>query len=143
MSRVGNLSLNQLIELIKLYGGGSGGGGGGSGDVTGPGSSTGNAVARFDGTGGKTLKNSGVTVDDSNNMTVAGDITVEGSDVVIKNGSNTATISIDSDGNVTITPSVADGRIRLDTNIIEDKGGGVIEKIDGESARVASEVLGG
>jgi hypothetical protein len=35
------------------------GGGGGEGDVTGPGSSTDNALARFDGTSGKTLQNSG------------------------------------------------------------------------------------
>jgi hypothetical protein len=42
-----------------------GGGGGGSGDVTGPGSSTDNAVARFDGTGGKTLQNSLVLVSDT------------------------------------------------------------------------------
>lgn len=42
---------------------------GGAGDVSGPASSTDNAVARFDGTGGKTLQNSGVIVDDSNNVT--------------------------------------------------------------------------
>lgn len=37
-------------------------GGGGSGDVVGPGSSTNNAVALFDGTTGKLLKNSNITV---------------------------------------------------------------------------------
>ena len=36
-----------------------------SGDVEGPGSSTDNAVARFDGTGGKTLQNSLVTISDT------------------------------------------------------------------------------
>jgi hypothetical protein len=41
------------------------GGGGGSGDVTGPASSTDNAVPRFDGTGGKTLQASSFLVDDS------------------------------------------------------------------------------
>ena len=46
-----------------------GGGGGGSGDVSGPGSATDNAVARFNGTGGKTIQNSSVTIDDSNNVT--------------------------------------------------------------------------
>jgi len=45
------------------------------GDVTGPDSSTDNAITRFDGTGGKTLQNSGCTIDDSNNMTVAGQLT--------------------------------------------------------------------
>lgn len=42
---------------------------GGSGDVTGPASSTDNAVARFDGAGGKTLQNSTVTIDDTGNVT--------------------------------------------------------------------------
>lgn len=37
----------------------------GSGDVSGPASSTDNAIARFDGTGGKTLQNSGVTISDT------------------------------------------------------------------------------
>jgi len=40
----------------------------GSGDVSGPGSATDNALARYDGTTGKTLQNSGVTVDDSGNI---------------------------------------------------------------------------
>ncbi len=47
----------------------SGGGGGGSGDVTGPASSTDNALARFDGTTGKVIQNSGATLDDSGNLT--------------------------------------------------------------------------
>lgn len=42
-----------------------------SADVTGPGSATDNAVARFDGTTGKLLQNSGVTVDDSGGLTAA------------------------------------------------------------------------
>ena len=45
------------------------GGGGGSGDVTGPGSSTDNAIARYDLTTGKIIQNSGITIDDSNNIT--------------------------------------------------------------------------
>ena len=36
--------------------------------VKGPSSSTDNAIARFDGTGGKTLQNSSVTIDDSGNV---------------------------------------------------------------------------
>ncbi|MDD4986341.1 MAG: glycosyl hydrolase family 28-related protein, partial [Dehalococcoidales bacterium] len=42
----------------------------GLGDVTGPASSTDNAIARFDGTGGKTLQNSSVTIDDTGNLTI-------------------------------------------------------------------------
>ena len=37
--------------------------------VSGPGSSTDNALVRFDGTDGKTVQNSGITVDDSGNFT--------------------------------------------------------------------------
>lgn len=43
----------------------------GSGDVAGPASSTDNAIARFDGTTGKLVQNSGVTVDDSNQVSAA------------------------------------------------------------------------
>jgi hypothetical protein len=41
----------------------------GDGDVDGPASSTDNAVARFDGTTGKLIQNSAVTIDDSGNLT--------------------------------------------------------------------------
>jgi hypothetical protein len=40
-----------------------------AGDVTGPSSSTDNAIVRFDGTGGKTLQNSGVIISDVNALT--------------------------------------------------------------------------
>lgn len=43
-------------------------GGAGSGDVVGPASATDNAIVRFDLTGGKLIQNSGITIDDSNNM---------------------------------------------------------------------------
>lgn len=48
------------------------------GDVSGPASSTDTAVARFSGTGGKTLQDSGVTIDGSDNVTVPGDLSVGG-----------------------------------------------------------------
>jgi len=44
-----------------------GGGGAGSGDVVGPGSATDNAITRFDGTTGKLIQDSGITIDDNNN----------------------------------------------------------------------------
>ena len=53
----------------------TGGGGGGSGDLVGPASATDNAVARFDTATGKLLQNSGVTIDDSGNISTAGSIT--------------------------------------------------------------------
>jgi len=52
--------------------------GGGSGDFSGPGSATDNAVVRFDGTGGKTGQNSGLIIDDSNNVTGAANVTLSG-----------------------------------------------------------------
>jgi hypothetical protein len=48
-------------------------------DVIGPASSTDNAIARFDGPGGKTIQDSAVTIDDSGNIATAG--TVDGVDV--------------------------------------------------------------
>ena len=45
-----------------------GGGGGGGGDVVGAASSTDNAIARFDGTTGKIVQNSGVTITDGGNV---------------------------------------------------------------------------
>jgi len=42
--------------------------GSGSGGVTGPVSSTDNAIVRWDGTGGGTLQDSGITIDDSDNI---------------------------------------------------------------------------
>ena len=46
--------------------------------VAGPGTSTDNAVARFDGTGGTQIQNSGVIVDDSNNVTGIAALTTSG-----------------------------------------------------------------
>ena len=44
----------------------------GSGDVVGPASATDNAIARFNGTGGKTIQNTGVSIDDSDNLSIPG-----------------------------------------------------------------------
>jgi len=61
------LGLNGDDQVILHVG--AGGGGGGGGDVTGPASSTNTAIARYSGTGGTTLLNSGIAIDGSNNMT--------------------------------------------------------------------------
>jgi hypothetical protein len=50
----------------------------GGGTFSGPGSSTDNAVVRFNGTGGATGQNSGVIIDDSNNVTGAANVTLSG-----------------------------------------------------------------
>ena len=46
-----------------------------AGDVSGPLSSTDNAIVRFDGTGGKTLQDSNIVIDDSDNITGVEEIT--------------------------------------------------------------------
>lgn len=53
----------------------------GSGDVSGPGSSTDNAVARFDGTDGVALQNSLVTISDAGSISLPSGQTVDGVDV--------------------------------------------------------------
>ena len=53
----------------------------GTGDIIGPGSSTDNAIPRFDGTTGKLLQNSGVTIDDSDNMSLPNLLNINGASV--------------------------------------------------------------
>ena len=65
------------------------GGGGGSGDVVGPSSATDNAVARFDGTTGKLVQNSAVTIADT-----TGDITGGKFNGVAISGSSTPTLAV-------------------------------------------------
>lgn len=48
------------------------------GDVVGPGSATDNAIARYDGTTGKLIQNSGVIIDDSNNVSGAISVQIDG-----------------------------------------------------------------
>lgn len=55
----------------------------GSGDVVGPASATDNAVTRFDGTTGKLVQNSGVIIDDSNNITGIGTLDIGNADTTI------------------------------------------------------------
>lgn len=51
----------------------------------GAGSTTDNAIPRFDGTNGVSVQNSGATIDDSNNMTIPGDLTVQGTTTTLGN----------------------------------------------------------
>lgn len=74
----------------------AGGGGGGSGDVVGAASSTDNAIARFNGTGGKTIQNSVVTVGDTGDVAGIAALTFTG---VLTGGSAPTTIT-DSAGKI-------------------------------------------
>ena len=51
----------------------------GGGNVSGPSSSTDNAIARYDGTSGKIIQNSGITIDDNANIAAARSLTFSGS----------------------------------------------------------------
>lgn len=61
------------------------------GDVDGPASATDNAIARFDGTTGKLIQNSGVTISDTDDVIIPGDLTVNGTTTTV----NTATLSVE------------------------------------------------
>ena len=66
----------------------------GAGDVIGPASATDNAVARYDNTTGKLIQGSGVTIDDSNLLTVPGGLAVnKGGDIA-----SASPLVIDTDG---------------------------------------------
>lgn len=77
--------------------------GSGGGAITPPGSSTDNAIVRFDGAGGATLQNSGVTITDAGNIVLASLATVDGRDVSVDGAkldglpaSAYATVGVDS-----------------------------------------------
>jgi hypothetical protein len=69
----------------------------GLGDVTGPASSTDNAIARFNGTTGKLIQNSAVIIDDSNNVTGVNTLTTTNlvvNDDATLGGSNADTVAV-------------------------------------------------
>jgi hypothetical protein len=83
---------------------------GASGDVVGPASATDNAISRFDGTTGKLIQNSAVTIDDSGNVSGVAQLnatTVDATNVEVTNvkaKDGTAALQIaDSTGVVSVT----------------------------------------
>lgn len=71
-------STAQMQAAVDSYNARLIGSGGGGGDVSGPGSSIDNTVARFDATTGKIIQGSTATIDDTGNLGVDGNITVTG-----------------------------------------------------------------
>ena len=65
------------------------------GDASGPGSSTDNAIARFDGTGGKTLQNSTVTISDDPPVVKIGDGTAEDTTIVFDGNAKDFYVALD------------------------------------------------
>jgi len=76
---IGKYSLSTLHKIIQNTGG----------DVKGPTSSTNDAIVRFHETTGKVIQNSGCTIDDSDNMTVVGNVGI---------GTTNPTEKLDVDG---------------------------------------------
>lgn len=72
-----NVSMVQTGQVIEI----SATGGSGGGDVSGPASATDNAIARYDGTTGKIIQNSTVTVSDTGDIATSG--TVDGRDLSV------------------------------------------------------------
>lgn len=103
-----------MARLVLTHQGG--GGAGGSGDVAGPASSTDNAVARFDGAGGKTLQNSAVIISDAAAVSGITQLTVDNIDI-----SGNTIASLDANGDVIVDPNgtgnlnVASGRVAFAT----------------------------
>lgn len=92
---------------------------GGGGTLVGPGSSTDNAISRWNGTGGDALQNSGVIIDDTDNITGVASITVNlaglhlldtdaSHDLIVVVGSD-----LSADRNLTITTGDASRTITL------------------------------
>ncbi len=91
----------------------------GTGDVVGDASSTDNAITRFDGTTGKAIQNSVVTIDDTGNIATAG--TVDGRDVSV-DGTKLDTVETNADvtdaTNVTAAGALMDSEV---TNLAQVK----------------------
>lgn len=88
----------------------------GGGDVNGPASSTDNAIALFDGTGGKTLQNSTVIIDPlAGDMSGVGDITGVAGGIAISTATN-GDITIDPGGSGTTTVNAGSGGVVISTD---------------------------
>jgi len=101
MATIGRYSRAKLQKIIS---GSAGSGGSGDGDVSGAASSTDNAVVRFNGAGGKTIQNSAVVIDDSNNvsgivnLTTTGDVSIADDKKLNFGTNNDAYIEYDENG---------------------------------------------
>ena len=108
-------------------------GGGGSGDVTGPASSTDNAVARFDSTTGKIIQNSGVVINDSGEVTVG---VWKGTEVGLSYGGTGASSASQARGNILPSYSGNAGKVlavnvgATDAEWIAAGGSGTVTSVD-------------
>jgi hypothetical protein len=93
-----------------------GGGVTGTGYVEGPSSSTDNALVRFDGAGGKTIQNSGVVVDDGNNVTGVVDLTASGD--ISADGASLTNPLPHTSGGTGVSADPSDGKLLIGNSSI-------------------------
>lgn len=86
--------------------------------IIGPSSSTDNAVLRYNGTDGLIAQNSGVTVDDSNNVDVPGNLTIDG------------TMTIDELNVTTLTLDDIFDLAPVVTNVLKNSWGSTISSLN-------------
>ena len=103
------------------------------GGISGPGSSTDNALPRYDGTSGNTVQNSGVTVDDNDNISGMGQVVqTEGSDFTLdaaRNGKtlevatgSAATVTVPANNNVSLPVGYTISVVQADGNAVTFSG---------------------
>lgn len=121
---------------------------GGTGFVTGPGSATDNAITRFDGTTGQAIQNSGVIVDDTNNVSGDASIVVNtgGGFKTQLNAGNTALLQaydVDGGSYTTFATLTANNTPTLDFGITVTIGGAAFYYVGGTDVAVADGGTGG
>ena len=116
-------------------------GGGGSGDVVGPASATDNAIVRYDGTTGKLVQNSGVTITDLGTIT-AGTIDLNGTSAMSLKTASTSRVSINNTGTITLhdAPSTDNGSTKV---LTRDASTQALEMMDIQSGRYTPSVTAG
>jgi len=111
-----------------------------AGDVTGPGSSTDNALARFDGATGKLIQNSGITIDDSDIIDGVSRLDFAGATAT------SGSINIPDEGSIWTHSDAADRRmleVTDDTMYVgQNTGGGSLATVDLEAATSVTVSIG-
>lgn len=101
--------------------------------VVGPASSTDNAVARYDGTTGKLIQNSGVIINDSNVVSGITQLNVDN----LRLDGNTVS-STDTNGNVILSPNGTGGIVAVTSLTVGDSGKDVDFTINGSALSAVS-----
>lgn len=114
------------------------------GNVVGPGSSTDNAIARFNGTSGASIQNSGVIIDDSNNISGVVDLSASGqisslTDIIQGSATPINTTNIPTPGISAMTTSGNPGFCMA--RFANNNGNGKIFLVKSRGATIGSNVV--